>query len=98
SPESSRRIMALLAEPSARADADKIRPFAIVPARKQPRILLTGPAGFLGGAVLRRLRERGDAIRILQRRPPEDATPDENLHIMAGGARGPAPGATAPGG
>ena len=84
SPESSRRIMALLAEPSARADADKIRTFAIVPARKQPRILLTGPAGFLGGAVLRRLRERGDAIRILQRRPPEDATPDENLHIMAG--------------
>jgi predicted dehydrogenase/nucleoside-diphosphate-sugar epimerase len=84
SPESSRRIMALLAEPSARADAEKARAFAIVPARKQPRVLVTGAAGFLGGTLLRRLRERGESLRILQRRPPEDANPDENLHVMAG--------------
>jgi 2-alkyl-3-oxoalkanoate reductase len=84
SPESSRRIMSLLAEPSAQADAEKAHAFAIVPARKQPRILLTGAAGFLGGAVFRRLRERGESIRVLQRRPPENPNPDDNLHIIGG--------------
>jgi predicted dehydrogenase/nucleoside-diphosphate-sugar epimerase len=83
-PEDGRRIVELLAEPSARADEEKKRAFAVMPARTRPRILITGANGFLGGALLRRLQQSGESLRVLQRRPPGIASPSDQLHIMAG--------------
>jgi len=83
-PQDARRVIELLAEPSARADAAKTRAFAIVPAAGRPRILVTGASGFLGGALFRRLQASGQSLRILQRKPPQNANPCDKLHIMAG--------------
>jgi 2-alkyl-3-oxoalkanoate reductase len=81
-PEDARRLVQLQAEPSARADAEKIRAFAIRPSRTTPRVLVTGASGFLGGSLVRRLRQSGEPLRILQRRPVDNT--DDALHIMAG--------------
>lgn len=39
------------------------------------RILVTGGGGFLGGELVRRLRERGEQVRLLLRRPPASGSP-----------------------
>jgi len=83
-PEEGRRIVHLLAEPSARADEEKKHAFAVTPARTRPRVLITGAHGFLGGSLFRRLQQSGESLRVLQRRPPEIACPSDQIHIMAG--------------
>jgi predicted dehydrogenase/nucleoside-diphosphate-sugar epimerase len=41
------------------------------PKREPARILVTGGGGFLGSALVAQLRESGEPIRLLLRRPPE---------------------------
>jgi predicted dehydrogenase/nucleoside-diphosphate-sugar epimerase len=81
-----RRMVKLMEEVSAEADAAKEarqqaeRSRAVPPAR----VLVTGAGGFLGGALVRRLAQSGEPIRVLVRRPAAwlDALP--NVHAVYG--------------
>jgi 2-alkyl-3-oxoalkanoate reductase len=84
SPEEGRRMIACLAAVSEKADAEKEARLRVKPARIQPRILVTGSAGFLGSAVLKRLQERGEPLRVLLRKPLTAPPEDEKLHVMYG--------------
>jgi nucleoside-diphosphate-sugar epimerase len=90
SPEEGRRIVALLAEASERADRDKAEQLREEPPVRQPRVLVTGPNGFLGSALLRRLRESGEPIRLLLRRPTKRFTGNSNIHVVYGDLGDPA--------
>ena len=88
--EEGRRIIALLEDISRRADEDKRRYLAEAPAVRQPRILVTGAGGFVGRALVRRLRESGQPIRLLVRRPPLEAPDDPDVHLVYGDLGDPA--------
>jgi 2-alkyl-3-oxoalkanoate reductase len=81
--EEGRRIIALLEEVSQRADADKIRHLEEAAPVRPPRILVTGAHGFLGRALVRRLRESGAALRLFLRRPGQTA-PSDDIHVVYG--------------
>lgn len=82
SPEEGRRVVDWVERAARQADEDKRRAFAVrIPARR-PRILVTGGTGFLGRALVRRLRERGEAVRLLTRRPM--SVEDAELHCVYG--------------
>ncbi len=77
SPEEGRRMMALVCEAVEPADRE-------VEARRKEEaarpvepagILVTGGGGFLGGELVRRLREKGEPVRLLLRRPPASGSP-----------------------
>ena len=83
--EEGRRVVAWMEEISERADADKRRLFAEAPPSLQPRILVTGASGFLGGALLRRLRGSGEPVRVLVRKPsPKWAECGPKVHVVYG--------------
>jgi predicted dehydrogenase/nucleoside-diphosphate-sugar epimerase len=87
--EEGRRVIALLEEVSWRADADKLRFLAEREPVRQPRILVTGANGYLGRALVRRLRGAGEPLRVLLRRPPR--TPlDDDVHEVYGDLGNPA--------
>lgn len=88
--EEGRRIIALLEDVSRRADQDKARYLEEPPAVRQPRILVTGAGGFVGRALVRRLREQGEPIRLLLRRPPGELVDDPNVHLVYGDLGDPA--------
>jgi predicted dehydrogenase/nucleoside-diphosphate-sugar epimerase len=69
--EEGRRMIALMEDVSARADADRAAMLQ-VPQPGPARILVTGAGGFLGRALMRRLKERGESVRVLVRRRRED--------------------------
>jgi 2-alkyl-3-oxoalkanoate reductase len=70
-PEEGRRMVALMEAVSHRADADAERVFA---ARVEPLapvdVLVTGAAGFLGSALVKRLVSERQTVRVLVRRQP----------------------------
>src|ERR1051326_550530 len=68
SADEGRRVVFWLKQSTRAADAAKVAALAPVTAQRQPRILVTGARGLVGSALLRRLRERGDAVRVLLRR------------------------------
>ena len=75
-PEEGRRVIALLEEVSRRADADKAVYLAEPNPSLQPRILVTGANGFLGRALVRRLRQEvREPLRLLMRRPASSSPP-----------------------
>ena len=70
--EEGRRVIALVEEVSRRADADKGYYLAESKPVPLPRILVTGAHGMLGQALVRRLREFDQPLRLAVRRPPGD--------------------------
>jgi predicted dehydrogenase/nucleoside-diphosphate-sugar epimerase len=89
SAEEGRRVIAVLEDVSRRADADKHEYLAERQPSLQPRILVTGANGFLGRALVRRLRESGEPIRLLVRRPPQNP-PEDDIHLVYGDLGNPA--------
>jgi predicted dehydrogenase/nucleoside-diphosphate-sugar epimerase len=83
SPEEGRRAIALLEEVSHRADAAKHEYLGERQPRRQPRILVTGAGGFLGRALVARLKESGEPLRLMLRRPPA-VMPGGDTHLVYG--------------
>jgi predicted dehydrogenase/nucleoside-diphosphate-sugar epimerase len=90
SAEEGRRVIALLEDVSRRADDDKLAYLAEPNRHLRPRILVTGANGFLGQALVRRLRaEVGEPLRLLVRRPPANPPPGD-LQLVYGDLGNPA--------
>jgi len=79
-----RRIVFWIEQAGRQADADKARALASSSAAQQPRTLITGASGLLGGALLRRLRERGTTVRVLLRRPAPELATDPQVEVVYG--------------
>lgn len=76
--EEGAHVIELIAPICLEADRARDAFFEAHKPRKQARVLLTGAQGFLGRAVLKRLLERGEIVRVLVRRqsPELEANPD----------------------
>jgi predicted dehydrogenase/nucleoside-diphosphate-sugar epimerase len=85
-----RRIVFWIQQSTREADAAKSRALAPSPSIEPPRVLVTGASGLLGGALLRRLRERGDVVRVLLRRPAAELTADPRVDVVYGDLGDPA--------
>jgi nucleoside-diphosphate-sugar epimerase/predicted dehydrogenase len=89
-PEEGRRMISLLEGVSRRADADRQVYLTEYEPIIKPRILVTGANGFLGRALVKRLREQtGETLRLLVRRPPS-TPPARDLHLVYGDLGNPA--------
>jgi 2-alkyl-3-oxoalkanoate reductase len=77
SPEEGRHMMALVCDAVGAADQEIETARRDEAARPLPdaRVLITGGGGFLGGELVRRLRQQGDMVRLLLRRPPTVGSP-----------------------
>jgi nucleoside-diphosphate-sugar epimerase/predicted dehydrogenase len=89
-PEEGRRMIALLEGPSREADQARDAIFAGSPPATAPRVLVTGASGFLGRALVKRLREQGGAVRVLVRRPVRIWDGDPGVHVVYGDLADPA--------
>jgi predicted dehydrogenase/nucleoside-diphosphate-sugar epimerase len=84
SAEEGRRVVRWMEETQAKADADKARALAPSKAATAPKILVTGASGMVGGALLRRLRGRGETVRVLLRRPAPALAADPTVEVTYG--------------
>ncbi len=83
--EEGRRAVALMQDACRRADEEWERRRAIA-LRPQPpaRVLVTGATGLLGGALLRRLRDTGESVRVLVRRTRPALEADPQVQVIQG--------------
>jgi len=82
--EEGRRLVFWIQQSTRQADAAKSHALAPAPAQTRPRVLVTGASGLLGSALLRRLRERGDIVRVLMRRPAPELAADPDVDVIYG--------------
>ena len=82
--EEARRIVKVLQPAAKRADADRRRFFARSRSRVAASVLVTGASGFLGRALIKRLRESGETVRVLVRRPMPAWENDPDLQVVYG--------------
>ena len=79
-----RRIVAWMQQVSREANAEKERKLGAGVPVPPARILVTGATGFLGRVLLQRLRQRGEPVRVLVRRPLESLAQDPLIHQVCG--------------
>lgn len=77
SPQEGRHVIELVSEAASAADCevDQNRRLAEAQPLEPARILVTGGNGFLGSALVERLRQQNEPIRLLLRRPPTTGGP-----------------------
>ena len=90
SAEEGRRIIEVVQPAAARADAAWQRFFLKSRSPQPAPILVTGANGFLGRALINRLRESGESIRVLVRRPVPDWEADPQIQVVYGDLGDPA--------
>jgi predicted dehydrogenase/nucleoside-diphosphate-sugar epimerase len=83
-PEEGRRIAQVVQPVATRADADWRGFFEASRLPSPAPILVTGASGFLGRALINRLRESGKKIRVLVRRPMPEWESDPDIHVVYG--------------
>lgn len=85
SAEEGRRMVQLMEPVCRRADQIRTqRRSAALVARPRVPILVTGATGFLGKALLERLRRRGECLRALARRQPSQPPEDPRIQWVIG--------------
>jgi len=84
--EEGRRVVALVADASQAADHEKDEIEALREHQRPgpARVLVTGASGFLGSALVRRLRERGESPRVFLRRPAAPGSAAKGLDAVYG--------------
>ena len=82
--EEGRRMVAFVTRPAQKAEASRAQAFVTRPVIVKPKVLVTGATGFLGGALLRRLKAEGKPVRILARRPLRQSEWDPNVEVVYG--------------
>ena len=82
--EEGRRMVYWMEDVSRRADAEKKARLAVSAPVPRARVLVTGGTGWLGRAVVRRLRERGELVRVLAHRPNPAMEEDPRIHLVYG--------------
>ena len=83
-PDEARRMVEALQPAARKADAEWQRFFAPSRSAGPAPILVTGASGFLGRALVHRLRESGRKIRVLVRRPMPEWDKDSGLQVVYG--------------
>jgi predicted dehydrogenase/nucleoside-diphosphate-sugar epimerase len=84
-----RRMVALAETACLRANADRDRALELDAPIPPAKILVTGANGFLGRALVNRLRSEGKNVRVLVRRPSPSGN-DEGVHAIYGDLGDPA--------
>ncbi|MGH9583136.1 MAG: NAD-dependent epimerase/dehydratase family protein, partial [Bryobacteraceae bacterium] len=79
-----RRVVALMDGVSRRANADRDRQLGLERPVPPARILVTGATGLVGRALIKRLREGPEPIRVLVRRPRERFEQDLAIDRVCG--------------
>lgn len=82
--EEGRRIVGWLDPICRRADADRDRVLRVAVPVVPATTLVTGASGFLGRALLEKLRGRGERIRVLVRRPSADLENAPDVEVVYG--------------
>src|ERR1017187_1976701 len=82
--EEGRRMVYWMEDVSRRADAEKKARLAVSAPVPPARVLVTGGTGGLGKAVVKRLRERGELVRVLAHRPNPAMEEDPRIHLVYG--------------
>ena len=79
------RIVALMESACRKADVERAAELAarLSPIRRVP-LLVTGASGFLGGALVRRLRASGREVRVLVRKPQPWMLQDPGIQVVVG--------------
>jgi len=82
--EEGRRMVAWMEEVSHKADAERRQRLAVEAPCPPMRVLVTGASGFLGEALLARLKEKGESIRVLLRRVSPNLEQDSRVQVVYG--------------